>query len=1207
MDDLEHLLQQANRCVAQVEGVHLNDLQMAVLRGALLHQDYKQIAKNTGKTVEHIRKIGSRLWKTLSQALGEPVTKPNCREALRRSGRQSGEQPGESVAVQQPLAVDPAPRLTAQTDWGSARDIPGFVGRTAELASLRQWILGDRCRIVSILGLGGMGKTAMALKLGKGGIGKTDLCLTLAQGMQREFEFVIWRSLLNAPRLETLLTQIVWTLSKHQELSTPPVLEAQIDRLLHYLQQHRCLIIFDNAESILSHPNHGGYRPGYEGYGSLLEAIATRDHQSCLLITSREPVGHLDRFRGAQGPVRQWELGGLDVAESQALFAQIGEFSGTEAQWQQVVNFYNGNPLALELAAQHIQAVFAGDLAGFLGFEQPVFQDLQQLLDWHLNRLTELEREVLYWLAIHREPVTIQALQADLVSPVARKQLPQTLQSLGRQLPLEKSGSTWTLQPVLMEHLSDRLIEAFVAELSGGQLQQCQRYALLQAQAQDYVRDSQRRILLQPVQQRLVEVLRGQPQVEQQLRHCLEQMRRQAPRQPGYGGGNIFNLLGQMQAPIVHHDFSQLALWQADLRHSNLQGLRLTQVDFYRSVFIQAIGGTHALAFSPDGQLLALGDADGQIQILRLADGQIVACLGKHPWWTVSLCFSPDGKKLVSTSLVPTLKVWDVERYQLLYELTDHTQWVWCAKFSPDGQTIASGSDDTTIKLWDAETGKLLHTLNGEQGWVISLDFSPDGRHLVSAGFDGSLNLWDLEMQQCIRTIPAHEAPIWTVAFHPQGRTLASCGFDRTIRLWDAATGDCQQVLLGHKKEIKVIAFSPDGQSLASGCFEPAIRFWDVATGQCRGVGGGHLSGIRALAFSPDNQTVVTGDNDQMTKFWNARTGACLKTIQGHANWVMSVAYSPDGTLIAASYLDHQVRLWDAQTHTCLKTLSGHQAMIWAIAFSPDGQCLASCGDDEVVQVWDVATGALRQSLHYVTPDYHGSSWTVAFSPDGQMLASSGQDTLIKLWDLATGQCVRVLQGHLAWVWSVVFSPDGTTLASAGDDQSIRLWDLASGDCTRILEGHANKVKALAYDQTGNLLFSGGDEGVLRCFQVASGQCVQAIAAHGSILFDLDCQLGYVATASSDGTAKVWDLSGRCVAVFAGHTDRVNSVSLSPDCATVASASFDGTIQLWECASGGAIATLQVPRPYDGMDISGCTGLTPGQMETLERLGAIAG
>lgn len=170
-----------------------------------------------------------------------------------------------------PVSSDWNPASISHRDWGEAPEVPAFFGREAELATLEQWMLGDRCRLVAILGMAGVGKTGLSIKLGSGGMGKTNLSLKLAEGIQDQFDFVIWRSLLNAPPLNALLTDVIKVLSNQHEILFPGMTDNPISRLLHYLRQYRCLIILDNAETLLEAGEIAGkYRAGYEDYGNLL-------------------------------------------------------------------------------------------------------------------------------------------------------------------------------------------------------------------------------------------------------------------------------------------------------------------------------------------------------------------------------------------------------------------------------------------------------------------------------------------------------------------------------------------------------------------------------------------------------------------------------------------------------------------------------------------------------------------------------------------------------------------------------------------------------------------------------------------------------------------------------------------------------------------------------------------------------------------------
>ncbi|NJM56153.1 MAG: hypothetical protein HC857_00035 [Synechococcales cyanobacterium RU_4_20] len=524
-------------------------------------------------------------------------------------------------------------------DWGEAPDVPVFFGRESELQTLKNWVLTDRARFISIVGLRGIGKTAVSLRLGKGGIGKTELSLKLAQGIQDDFEFVIWRSLLNAPAISDLLTDWIQVLSQHQTNPAPLPLDQQTRQLLDLLKQNRCLLILDNAETILGTGDQTGkYRLGSEDYDPVIEKLATVPHQSCILLTSREKLTHLTRLEGPNKPVRILELGGLTAIEGHQLFAEISDgFYGSETDWQQVIQFYDGNPLALELAAHHVKDIFNGDLHEFLSIGKPLFSDLRELLDWHCDRLSPLEQEVLYWLAIRRDPSSLTDLRADLVSASSQHHLPQTLQSLQQKLPLEKSNKYFGLQPVLIEYFTDKLIATALQEIKTNQLHIFNQHALIQADTKDYVRDTQTRLILTPIRDELLAIWNSQSHLELQIQSLLRHLQTHSPRQPGYSAGNLFNLLVLLGTNLQDYDFSRLALWQANFQQSILHGVNFTQADFHRCLFRQSFGGIHSLAFSPDGQLLAAGDSNGQIRLLTADGSQQIGLFqntsgGLSPW-----------------------------------------------------------------------------------------------------------------------------------------------------------------------------------------------------------------------------------------------------------------------------------------------------------------------------------------------------------------------------------------------------------------------------------------------------------------------------------------------------------------------------------------------------------------------------------------------
>ncbi|MGB8689930.1 MAG: NB-ARC domain-containing protein, partial [Microcoleus sp.] len=227
-------------------------------------------------------------------------------------------------------------------DWGEAIDVCDFYGCAEELALLEQWLVRDRCRLVMVLGMGGIGKTAISVKILK--------------RIQEHFDYVIWRSLRNAPPILDLLADLIQFFSKHRETVFSDTVDGRISQLLGYLRASRCLLVLDNAESILrSGDRMGGYREGYEGYGQLLSCLAETPHKSTLVLTSREKPKELAAQEGETLPVRSLQLPGLSSSAGQKIFQVKGDFSGSESQWKALIEHYAGNPLALKMLAPVIR------------------------------------------------------------------------------------------------------------------------------------------------------------------------------------------------------------------------------------------------------------------------------------------------------------------------------------------------------------------------------------------------------------------------------------------------------------------------------------------------------------------------------------------------------------------------------------------------------------------------------------------------------------------------------------------------------------------------------------------------------------------------------------------------------------------------------------------------------------------------------------
>ncbi|WP_298913364.1 NB-ARC domain-containing protein [uncultured Nostoc sp.] len=749
----------------------------------------------------------------------------------------SGSGPGKLTKLQQVIEseyraslVTMEPIANSKQDWGEAPTIHDvFYGRKDELSTLNKWIVDDKCRLVALLGMGGIGKTALSVKL--------------ADKVQDNFECLIWRTLRNAPPIEEILANLLRFLPGEKETDLPKTVDERITLLIKCFRKHRCLVVLDNAETILEEGIRAGhhYREGYEGYGELLKRVGEEPHKSCLVLTSREKPKEFAPLEGDASPVRTLSLDGLGETEGQKILIDKG-LSDLPTNGPKLVKNYSGNPLALKLVSETIRELFNGNIAAFLDQGEIIFGDTRNLLDQQFERTSDLEKEIIYWLAIKREAVSLEDLLDDIVRLVGKRELLEAVESLRRRSLIDKSKkifALFTLQPVVMEYIIDRLIKEVSQEIDSGKIAFFRSHTLMVASAKDYIRDTQIRLIIKPIIDRLLNIFRNQKNLENKLLQIINNPLNKFLVTSGYAGGNILNILCQLQTDLTGYNFSERAVWQAYLRGINLHHVNFAKSDLTKSVFTETFGSILSVAFSHNRELLATGDANGEIRLWQVADGkQILAC-----------------------------------------QTYTRIGWVRSVAFSPDGKTLASGSIDKTVRFWDVSTGKYYQTLKHDD-CVSSIAFSPDGRTLVTGSDDQKVRLWDVNNGVCLKTFTGHSGRVWSVAFSPNGQTLASGSGDRTVRLWDVSTGECRLILPGHKDWIWSVAFNLDGQTLASASLDDTVKLWDLSTGECRLTLQVHSKGVWSVAFSPDGKTLASGGQDGTIKLWDVLTGECLKTLR---------------------------------------------------------------------------------------------------------------------------------------------------------------------------------------------------------------------------------------------------------------------------------------------------------------------------------------
>ncbi len=556
-----------------------------------------------------------------------------------------------------------------------------------------------------------------------------------------------------------------------------------------------------------------------------------------------------------------------------------------------------------------------------------------------------------------------------------------------------------------------------------------------------------------------------------------------------------------------------------------------------------------ALAFHPEGGILASGGQDGTLRLWDTGTGQQLGEPLHAEGWVEALAIEPGRNLIAAAALEEGVRVWDLDTRTLVARLPGERE----VEFSPDGSRIAV-ADRESLAVFETDTWQSVPLPENaenaseqlaETGMAIS--YSPDGRRLATLTSyselenalgnrvwvaDLATGLLDPSPDSIGPSEGGHSMQITSVSYSPDGTRVASGSEDRSVRIWDAATGLLAEAPLeGHSGDVTAVDYSPDGSLLASSSGDGTVRLWDPATGSQIGAPlPGRGGGVETVEFSPGGELLASGNEDGTIWLWGASSGSRgVRQVQRGLESGRAVALSRDGSIAAVAGYEDEFGVWSLPDGTLQRTVdTGDPEGLRDVAVSPDGLRIVTAGTD--IRFWDAATGRqlgepLRVAESAVT--------ALEFSPDGELLATCDLDGVVRLWRAAelgsASADPRVLGTDLGR--ELAFSPDGSTLAVVGGNYDgmsyLQLWDVATG------------VPA-----SDNLQPQGHD-----IFSVG---------------FSPD---GATVVTTAGTAAKVWDVdSGQEVAWLQDESRNayVYSVAFSPDGMAIATGSEDGVVNFWD-------------------------------------------
>ncbi len=433
-------LQQAIQIIEnKIHPKYLNRVQEIILSKSLEGQTYSQIAAEYNYGMEYIKTSGYELWRLLSQAFGEQVTKSNCSSFIRRQILEFSldQTPPKKQKETQKLILTEQEANSVST---ITPEVSSFQGRGLELAQLINWINDLHCRFILITGMAGCGKTALATKA--------------VEMVKNSFYKVIFLSINNNFSLKDFLEFCLRSLDSN--LDTNKDTNKLLVDLTLYLQKYRCLLILDDLNSIVEFKKMVTYyRSDYQEYAQFLRCLITTNHNSLIIATSNIFITQLSYYSSKR--VKTLQLKGLKREVILSIFGKNKIVQDIPLDtWERICNYYQNNPELIKIAVRNFNYLPMFDSNIYQEY-YPYIEEIDCIIEGELQCLDDLSREVVYWLAFNFETNNLKQLFHSINCP--RNKILKVLDFLEKHSLIKSNGQNYILKSIYRDYVQRHLVK----------------------------------------------------------------------------------------------------------------------------------------------------------------------------------------------------------------------------------------------------------------------------------------------------------------------------------------------------------------------------------------------------------------------------------------------------------------------------------------------------------------------------------------------------------------------------------------------------------------------------------------------------------------------------------------------------------------------------------------------------------------------------